>query len=242
MKLHVLGMNGPYPAPGGACSGYLVTEGDDRIALDLGSGTLAALTALTAPEELTALCFSHWHFDHCSDFLPLVYRLADAAAAGCAPLDVYGPADGSSDVRRIAEKLPTVRLHTVSAGETFAAGKVAVRVFAARHPVPAVMYRLEGAGRALCYTGDTNTIDSLRPFAHGASLLLADGLFPEAAWTAEKPHLSARLAAETAREAHAEQLVITHLNPRFAPGTLLAEARTAYPRVKLARRGDVYDV
>ena len=38
MKLTVLGCNGPYPAPGGACSGYLLQEGDTGVLLDCGAG------------------------------------------------------------------------------------------------------------------------------------------------------------------------------------------------------------
>ena len=76
MKLHVLGVNGPFPESNGATSGYLL-EADDttQIQLDLGSGVLSRLTALTAPESLTALLLSHWHFDHAADLSVLMYRL-----------------------------------------------------------------------------------------------------------------------------------------------------------------------
>ena len=79
MRLTVLGCNGPYPAPEGACSGYLVEAEGAALQLDLGSGVLARLTGRMPPEELTALLFSHWHGDHCSDLLPLIYRLGSVA-------------------------------------------------------------------------------------------------------------------------------------------------------------------
>ena len=60
MRLTVLGCNGPYPAPEGACSGYLVEAEGAALQLDLGSGVLARLTGRMPPEELTALLFSHW--------------------------------------------------------------------------------------------------------------------------------------------------------------------------------------
>ena len=82
MKVTVLGMNGPFPAAGGACSGYLVQAGETLVQLDMGTGTLAALTKLCAPESLTAIVFSHWHFDHCSDVLPLIFRMEALVAAG----------------------------------------------------------------------------------------------------------------------------------------------------------------
>ena len=71
MKLHLLGVNGPFPESGGATSGYLLEAGTDLFQLDLGSGTLALLTALTAPESLSALFISYWPYDHTAD-LPVL--------------------------------------------------------------------------------------------------------------------------------------------------------------------------
>ena len=62
MKLHLLGTSGPFPESHGATSGYLLEAGSSLFQFDLGSGVLGALTALTAPESLTALFLSHWHF------------------------------------------------------------------------------------------------------------------------------------------------------------------------------------
>ncbi|MDO4838037.1 MAG: MBL fold metallo-hydrolase [Clostridia bacterium] len=239
MRLTILGMNGPYPAPESACSGYLVTSGDTAIQLDLGTGTLSALTARMPPESLTALVFSHWHFDHCSDALPLIFRLADHA--GDRPLPVYGPKDDASPVRRALAGCPQVALHDLSAGDTVQLGTVCLTAYAARHPVPGLMYRLDDGTSVLCFTGDTNTTESLPAFAKGADLLLADGLFTTRLWAEGKPHLSAYLAAALARDAGAKQLVITHLNPFIDPATLLKEARSAYPRAVLAQCGDVYE-
>ena len=81
-------------------------------------------------------------------------------------------------MRHALEDSPAFRLHEVSAGERLSLDGVQVLVGPARHPVPAVGYRLPSEGRSLCYTGDTNEVEGLNDFARGASLLLADGLFP----------------------------------------------------------------
>ena len=237
MELTVLGMNGPFPASGGATSGYLVSAGETRVQLDLGSGTLAALTALTAPEHLAALVLSHWHYDHCSDMLPLIFRLEALAEE---PLHVYAPVDENSPVRQAVKGCAKMVLHDIAPGDVLTVGEVEIAVHAARHPVPAVMLRLTAEGKTICYTGDTNTVDGLVEFAQGAHLLLADGLFPEKVWSEEKPHLSAVLAARMAQEAQVKRLVITHFNPTIDPVGLIAEARAIRPDVLRARRGDVY--
>ena len=104
------------------------------------------------------------------------------------------------------------------------------------------MYRLTDSTSTLAFTGDTNTQSELPALAEHADLLLADGLFPTAAWAEGKPHLSARQCAELARDAQAKQLVITHLNPQFDPETLLREAREVYPTVTLATCGKRYEL
>ena len=239
MRLTILGMNGPYPAPGGATSGYLLAAGESRIVLDMGCGTLSRLTGLTPPEELTALLLSHWHFDHTTDVLPLIYRLAACAKA---PLHVYAPVDETSPMRKIVQGCNELVLHDIAPGDTFQVGEAQVTAFEARHPVPAVMYRVSQGGKTFCYTGDTNTTEALLPFATGADFLLADGLFTEAAWAEGKPHLAAHHVAQLAKDAGVGQFVITHLNPTVDPQTLLKEARAIRIDSRLARMGDAYEI
>ncbi len=162
MELTVLGMNGPFPAANGATSGYLMRGEKTRVAMDMGSGTLGRLTALMPPEKLDALLLSHWHFDHCSDVLPLLFRLQACAAK---PLDVYAPVDESSMVRKVVQQSGAFCLHDVQKDDEVQIGEFSVRVFAVRHPVPGVMYRVTDGEKTLCYTGDTNTVEGLMEFA-----------------------------------------------------------------------------
>lgn len=241
MRLNILGMNGPFPAPGGATSGYLLTSGTAALALDLGSGTLSRLTALTAPETLAALLLTHWHYDHCADVLPLIYRLEACAQQ---PLHIYAPVDETSLVRKAVQACSKIVLHDVAPEEQFRIPDSEFRISAhtARHPVPALMYRIGAEGKTFCYTGDTNMVEGLADFARDADFLLADGLFPDEIWAEAKPHLSARHVAQLAQDAGAKRFVITHLNPAIAPETLLRQAREVRIDALLARCGDHYDI
>ena len=239
MRLTILGMNGPFPAPGGATSGYFLKAGGSSVALDMGCGVLSHLTALMPPEELTAVLLSHWHFDHSADVLLLIYRLAACAKE---PLHIYAPVDETSPVRKIVQDCRELVLHDIAPGDTFQVGDTQVTAFPARHPVPALMYRVAAEGKTFCYTGDTNTTEALLPFATGADFLLADGLFTEAAWAEGKPHLSAAYVAQLAKDAQVPRFVITHLNPTIDPETLLREARAIRIDALLAKQGDSYDI
>ena len=245
MRLTILGMNGPFPAPGGATSGYFLVAGESHIALDLGSGCLSRLTALTPPEELTALLLTHWHYDHCADVLPLIYRLEACATK---PLHIYAPVDENSLVRKAVQGCGKIVLHDIVNSEfgirnsEFQVGELQIKAYPARHPVPAVMYRIEQGDKTFCYTGDTNTVEGLADFARGADFLLADGLFTDETWENPKPHLSASLAAQLAKDAEVRRFVITHQNPTIDPETLLRQARAVRIDALLARAGDSYDI
>ena len=235
MRLHLLGVNGPFPASGGATSGYLVEAEGQLFQFDLGAGVLSRLTSVCPPEDLSALFLSHWHFDHTSDLLPLIYRLQACGRT----LPVYAPADPASAIRHLAEEAGCFTLQTIAPGDQLSFNPVKILVGDARHPVPAVGFRVECGSRSLGYTGDTNTLPSLAAFYRGVDLLLADGLFPAESWTENKPHLSAALAASLAAEAQAGQLVLTHLNPQIPSATLLREARERFSAVRLAEAGMV---
>ena len=230
MRLHLLGINGPFPSSSGATSGYLVEAGDSLFQMDLGSGVLGRLTAICPPEDLTALLITHWHFDHTADLLPLIYRLQAIGAV----LPLYAPADASSALRKIAEESGVFRLTDVAPGDVLRFGQTEVRIAAARHPVPAVGFRVTAEGRSFGYTGDTNTLPSLAEDYRGCDLLLADGPFPADVWQETKPHLSAALAAGVAKEAGVKRLVLTHLNPAIPSAVLLREARDIFPAAATA--------
>ena len=237
MKLHLLGVNGPFPESNGATSGYLLEAGETLFQFDLGSGVLGRLTALTAPESVTALFLSHWHFDHAADVPVLMYRLEAIKQV----LPVYAPEDADSSLFRLVSSVACFDLKTLKPGDRLTLGDAEIAVTAARHPVPAVGYRVFHEGKTFGYTGDTNTLPSLAENYIGCDLLLADGLFPASVWTEEKPHLSAELAARLAEDAGVRQLVITHLNPVFPFGTLLQEARSVHRDTRIARAGEILE-
>jgi len=238
MRVHLLGVCGPYPASLGATSGYLLEAEGRAFQFDLGSGVLSRLTAVFPPEDLDAVFLSHWHFDHACDLLPLIYRLESLGAV----LRVYAPEDPSSALRAVVSGASCFDLRTVAAGDELDLDGVHVKVLPARHPIPGVGYRVEAGGKSFGYTGDTNTLPGLSGCYRGCGLLLADGLFPSDLWEETKPHLSAALAARLARDAGVERLVLTHLNPSIPQALLLKEAREFFPDVRLASAGAVLEL
>lgn len=233
MRLTVLGCEGPYPSANGACSGYLLEAGDVRVLLDCGPGVLSRLTTLCEPAALDAVLLTHMHYDHTSDMLALSYR---CDALGCR-LPVYLPAQ-EAPMRGLLRGCRAFDLRDVDAGGGISIGDIRVNALPVRHPLPAFALRFAMPdGRALCYTGDTNTCAGLAPFARDCHLLLSDACFTDELWNASLPHLSAREAGKLAKAANAGRLILTHFRPDIPKETLLCQAREAFPRAVLAYPG-----
>ena len=142
MRLHMLGINGPFPESRGANSGYLLEAGDALLQFDFGAGVLARLTAIMPPESLSAVFLSHWHFDHTADIPVLMYRLEAMKRV----LPVFAPEDPGSALFRLASDAACFDLKVIRPGEHLSFSDAAITVTAARHPVPAVGFRVSCGG------------------------------------------------------------------------------------------------
>ena len=229
MKLQILGCDGSYPDAHGACSGYLVCEGDDCLQLDLGCGSLPRLMAHTRPESLGAILISHWHNDHASDMLALAYYLKIHQLK----LPVLAPVQ-PHPLRDLLEGEEFV-FEDISMPRTIAGFHI--QALAVDHPLPAYALKISRNGRALVYTGDAAGGAGLADFCRGADLLLCDATFTKAQWHEDLPHFSAHQAGQLARDAGVKQLVITHLQPGSDKELLLREAREAYANARMALPG-----
>jgi ribonuclease Z len=97
------------------------------------------------------------------------------------------------------------------------------------------------AGRTVVITGDTRPAASTVEMAAHADLLVHEATFTneDAARAAETGHSTAREAAEVARRAGAQRLVLTHVSARYSRDTseLLREAREVFADTVVARDG-----
>ncbi len=247
MKLTVLGKYGPFPYPGGACSGYLVESGNIRIVLDMGSGTLSRLLSVIPSFNIDAILLSHLHSDHCADMFILRYMLEQTKIRERGgihlPISVVSPITPEYEYRQLSAS-GVFDITAASDGRKMKIGDMSISMYRTMHPVPTYAYLLEHDGRSLFYTGDTGYFDRLTEYAANASLLLADTCFLSADKTTETaPHLTAYEAGRLARDANVNKLICTHIwGGGYSDEQVLLEARQAFDRAIAATEMQSYNV
>lgn len=102
----------------------------------------------------------------------------------------------------------------------------------------------ETPGEKICLTGDVGKTDSLVGVAQGADLLICEATYLnyEAEMASQFGHLTARQAAELARVANVQNLIITHISRRYREKDVLAEAEELFPGAIVARDFDHFRI
>lgn len=224
LSLTVLGCDGSYPGPGGAGSGYLVQHDGTNIWLDAGPGTLAHVQEHVAIEDIDAIVVTHEHVDHWSDLEHLA--VACHYILERPPIPLYcefdlpslmrvGPASAALDWNRIG---PDSKLDIGSTTFTFSRTDHSVRTLAVR---------VDGGGRSLGYSADSGPGWGLGELGPGLDLAVCEATFLSDQ-EGTLPHMSARQAGTSARQAGVERLVLTHVWARVDHGASQAEGSEAF--------------
>src|SRR3954453_7966771 len=87
MRVTVLGKSPSWQDAGGACSGYLIEEGDIAVLMDCGNGVLSKLRRYRDYVSVDAVVLSHLHADHFLDLVPSSYPLTYAPRQQPVPVD-----------------------------------------------------------------------------------------------------------------------------------------------------------
>ncbi len=98
-------------------------------------------------------------------------------------------------------------------------------------------------GTSIVYCTDTVYTESAIDISREADLLIHESTYSykETEMAYERGHSTATMAAQVASKANVNQLILTHLSPRYTPGNatspndLLNEAKAIFPNTQLAR-------
>jgi ribonuclease BN (tRNA processing enzyme) len=265
MRLTVLGKSPSWQDAGGACSGYLIEDGDTSVVLDCGNGVFSKLRQFRDYTRIDGVVISHLHADHFLDLVPFSYALTYAPRQQPVPVDRWPGTDCPACPRLIAPR---------GAGETFRrvvgawgnddlienafemreyepsdTPEVGSLRFSFQH-VPhftetfavAIESTSNGAGR-IVFGADSSPTDELVEFARDCDLMLVEATLPRPERTGQRGHLTPREAGEHARRAAAKRVVLTHISDELDELWARKEGSEGFgARVEVAREGAVYTV
>jgi ribonuclease BN (tRNA processing enzyme) len=256
LSLTVLGASPAAPNAGGACSGYLVRDGEANCLVDCGSGVAGRVAQHLPPDQLRGVAISHLHPDHFFDLVPLYYILKfGESPARRIPLFVrpggrefllrFGQlisneADMFGDVFDLQEYAP---------GPEFSIGGLSFTFHAVQHYVASHAMRIRGNnGKVLTFSSDVAPCPPLVEAARAADLFMCESAIFDASQDREDPaqrgHMMAGEAGHIAREAGARRLLLTHYRsgPAYDERHRKAAEQAFGGPVELAREGETYTV
>lgn len=229
MKLKILGCHGPYAArPGEATSGYLVTYGNTRLVMDLGSGALARLLNSVTANQIDGIFLSHLHYDHTSDMLTLKYALENTPVV----LDVYVAEQNTNWYLELLNS-KNFNIIPIATETPYNCGDLTLEFYKVIHPVDSYAVKVKG-DKTLFYTGDTVYFDGLIKAASGSDVILADCAKPD---DFRGPHMAKRDALKLTRLTGAK-LIVTHIASGYDAKALYSDV----PEAEIAEEGKVFEI
>ncbi len=263
MRITVLGKSPSWQDAGGACSGYLVQNGDYALLLDCGNGVFSKLRCFVDYVDVSAALISHLHADHFLDLIPFAYALTYAPRQQPVPVagwpgtdhparpELFAPVGSGQVFRQIVgcwgnDDLidNAFALHEYDVPDVVQAGPFSVRFCEVPHFTPTYAIQLVAPdGSRFTYSADCSPNDSLVEFARDTDVLLIEATLPRPERTGVRGHLTAREAGEHAQRAGAKRLVITHFSDELDQEWARAEASEGFGGpVELAEEGAMYTV
>ncbi len=262
MLITVLGKSPSWQDAAGACSGYLVQEGDFKLLLDCGNGVFSKLRHVCDYIDIDAVVISHLHADHFLDLVPFSCALSFAPrqqpvpVAGWPGTDtparpaLFVPCGGGSVLRRVVgawgqEDLieNAFELHEYSPPDQLTVGPLRIRFCEVPHYLATFAVELASNGSRFTFGADCSPNEQLVSFAQDTDVLMIEATLPRPERNGIRGHLTPREAGQHGKLARARRLVLTHYSDELDPEWARSEAAESYGGpVELAREGDVYTV
>jgi ribonuclease BN (tRNA processing enzyme) len=264
MRLTVLGKSPAWQDADGACSGYLLEDGDLKVLLDCGNGVFGKLRRFVDYVDVDAVVVSHLHADHFIDLVPYSYALIHAPRQQPVPVPPWpgtdcpacprliAPPGAAKTFRRVVgawgdEQLieQAFALEEYSPNGGVEIGGLRISFSPMPHFVDshAISVTSANGGGRLAYGADSRPAPELVEFARDADLFLVEATLPRPERSGVRGHLTAEEAGEHGRAAGARRLVLTHISDELDHDAARQRAEETFGGpVEVAREGAVYDI
>jgi len=268
MEVVALGTGGPAATGRASSGFMVLLNGTPRLLVDAGGGTFARASEMRLPlADLDLVLLTHLHIDHCAD-VPAFFKARGILHDGPYTFHVFGPEgsgqfpavsqwlkllfgkDGAfayqPDFNDHETLIPTdlTRDLTKPPVTIYEEGPLQISAVATHHgDCPSVAYRIDYAGASVTFSGDldASALPNLAKLAANTDLLIVNAVVldppgsPEILYTLHSPPAA---IGQTARDAHAKRVLLSHIGPaieRNLPSVKASIARAYSGPVDMAQ-------
>ena len=234
MKITFLGTGSSTPTakmenlPQRSYSSFVIESGESSFLFDCGPGTMSKMTqnGMDILKSPTHLFITHFHLDHCLDYIALTKaRALDKKYGGKGlKIEVFGP-EGLKDFTKdlfegvkkwdyMSKELngyEILNLHEVEDSEILDSGSAKVTCSPIDH-YDGVVYKVELEGKSIVYSGDMGYDQSFAKIGRDADIAIMECSYPDNSALKGK-HLSPDEIIRIANLGNFKQIILTHLYP-----------------------------
>lgn len=189
-------------------------------------------------DVIDSIVITHMHADHFFDVIPLRYALLYGPRKRATRVQLWLPPDGEKQLRELASSfadegagdfLKVFDINTYDPNQKIQVGDASIAFTPTRHYIPTFALRYQCNGTTVTYSADTAPDDNVAKLADGSDLFIC-----EATLTASevehgmRGHSSAREAAEMARKAGVNHLMLSHYPAEATQEDLILHARSVF--------------
>ena len=258
----MLGKSPSWQDAGGACSGYLIEEGDTTVLLDCGNGVFGKLRERVDYPDVDCVLVSHLHADHFLDLVPYSYALTFAPRQQPVPVHRWPGTDDPARPRLVAP--PNARavfrrvvgawggegliedafeLEEYAPGDEVSVGSITASFHPVPHFIDTFAVNVTCGGSKLTYSADTRPCQEIVDIARDADLLIIEATLPRPERSGDRGHLTPEEAGDHARRAAAKRVVVTHISDELGEDWAREQATRGFRGpVEVAREFATYEI
>lgn len=246
--LKFLGSVSPYCKAGCNCPGYLISRNHNKILLDCGSGIVGQMHMPVDLQDLTII-ISHYHKDHFADLFSLGYASYCYHRMGLLnkKIVVYIPEPtlGTSEydeflsILKFKESYFDIKIYNGNTKVKIDDNNISF--FEVKHSITSYSCKVENPDFNLVYTGDMGykNVEKYVDFCKDADCLISEATYLETDNVKDENHLHAFEAANIAKMANVQTLILTHFWPEHNKLEYLNEAIEVFDNTIVAEEGSV---
>jgi len=218
-----------------ACS-VLLKINNSKILIDSGPGTTRRLLeAGHNINQLSHIFYSHFHPDHISELISIIFSSKYSGLQRSFPLIITAGHGFLSFYKKLKTVFNNwIEMENMILDEISISGS-GKRIFKdfelatspTNHNPESIAFRFTNkSGKTVVYSGDTDESDQLEKIAHNADVFICESAMPD--HLKVNGHLTPSLAGKIAQKASVKKLVLTHLYPECDETDLIKECQKTY--------------